>query len=157
MKKKTDEGYVMSNATIAAMTSHTLIVQSTTREQFIDCTAPIFELVRLSQLTGGLCSIFCPHTTAGITLNENSDPDVQADMLLALKRTIPQRGWPAEGLQFRHYEINSDAHLKASLMGASVTIPIVNARMVLGRWQAIYFAEFDGPRDRELIVTLLAG
>lgn len=137
------------------MTSQHLIVQSTTREQFIDCTAPIADLVRHSHLTSGLCIIFCPHTTAGITINENSDPDVQADLLLALRRLIPQRGWPAEGLAFRHFEINSDAHLKASLMGASLTIPIEAGRLALGRWQAIYFAEFDGPRDRELLVTLL--
>jgi secondary thiamine-phosphate synthase enzyme len=98
----------------------------------------------------GACLVFSQHTTAGLTVNENADPDVTADMLSELDRLVP---WRNPG--FRHGEGNSAAHLKASLCGTSLMIPVSNGRMVLGRWQAIYFCEFDGPRSRRVIVQLL--
>ncbi len=94
---------------------------------------------------------YVPHTTAGITINENADPTVRSDMEMALDRMVP------DTLAFAHSEGNSDAHVKASLMGSSVTIPVVDGRLQLGTWQGVYFAEFDGPRRRRVLVSALAG
>jgi secondary thiamine-phosphate synthase enzyme len=95
--------------------------------------------------------VSCPHTTAGITINENADPDVVRDILMGLERLFPREGG------WRHSEGNSDAHLKTALVGSSATLPIENGRVALGTWQAIYLAEFDGPRTRKVIVTVLPG
>jgi secondary thiamine-phosphate synthase enzyme len=100
----------------------------------------------------GLCMVYCPHTTAAITVNENADPDVVHDMLAWLGKAIPQ-----EQAEFRHAEGNSDSHLKASLVGPSVTLIVENGDLVLGRWQGVYFCEFDGPRTRIVHVQTLAG
>ena len=100
----------------------------------------------------GLCTVFCQHTTAGLTLNENADPDVVTDMLAELERLVP---W--NNPRFRHAEGNSAAHVKASLVGASVTVPVSGGRLLLGTWQAIWFCEFDGPRARHVAVQLTAG
>lgn len=94
--------------------------------------------------------VFVPHTTAGITINENADPSVVDDLLDSLGRLIPEKG------NYRHSEGNSDAHCKASLMGSSVLVPVKNGELLLGRWQGIYFCEFDGPRSRQFQVTVLA-
>ncbi len=99
----------------------------------------------------GICLVYCPHTTAGITINENADPDVVHDVLLGLSRAFPDRP------EFRHAEGNSFAHLKASCVGSSATIPVENGRLVLGTWQGIYFCEFDGPRRRTFYVKILEG
>jgi secondary thiamine-phosphate synthase enzyme len=94
--------------------------------------------------------VFVPHTTAGVTINENADPSVRGDLELALERLVPA------SLPFAHLEGNSDAHVKASLMGSSVTIPLRDGRLQLGTWQGVYFAEFDGPRRRRVLVSVLA-
>ena len=116
----------------------------------MDVTAQVEQAVRASGATAGICQVFVPHTTAGITLNENADPDVQRDILTALDRLVPARG------DYHHAEGNSPAHLKASLMGACVTLPIQDGRLLLGRWQGITFCEFDGPRQRALVVNIVA-
>ena len=108
------------------------------------------EVERLLPETGeGVCVLFTQHTTCGLTINENADPDVKHDILLFLQKTIPQF---YEG--FRHFEHNSDAHLKSSLMGASVTVPFENGKLFLGRWQGIYLCEFDGARERKVLVMI---
>lgn len=99
----------------------------------------------------GICHVFCRHTTAGLTINENADPDVVHDMLLELDRLVPWRN-PA----FRHAEGNSAAHVKATLTGSSLTIPVADGRLLLGTWQGVYFCEFDGPRSRRVTVTLVS-
>jgi secondary thiamine-phosphate synthase enzyme len=97
----------------------------------------------------GVCTVFVKHTTCGVTINENADPDVQHDILLFLRNLIPQY---YEG--FRHFEHNSDAHIKASVMGASVSVPFQDAKLVLGRWQGIYLCDFDGPRERTAVIHI---
>lgn len=126
-------------------------VRSTQREELVDITREVADFVTLIGVEDGAVLVFCPHTTAAITLNEDADPDVCRDLVDGLARIAPcDAGW-------RHAEGNSDAHLKASLVGPSVLVPVETARMVLGRWQGIYLAEFDGPRTRSVDVTLLAG
>jgi len=98
-----------------------------------------------------LCIVYCPHTTAGITINENADPDVASDIERALSVLVPAEG------DYRHAEGNSDAHLKASLAGASETVIVENGQLVLGRWQGLYFCEFDGPRTRTVFVKSIRG
>ena len=109
------------------------------------------QAVRESGQIDGLCTVFVPHTTAGITINENADPDVVRDMITCLEDLVP-RTFP-----FRHSEGNSDAHIKASLMGSNVVVPVVGGRLLLGTWQGIYLAEFDGPRTRKIHVTIQGG
>ncbi len=117
------------------------------RCEMLDVTAEVKDLVAKSGVRSGLCVVFCPHTTAGITINENSDPDVRADFLFALERAVPNSG-------FKHSEGNSDAHVKASMIGSSATIVIADGKLQLGRWQAIYLCEFDGPRRRLVWVKI---
>ena len=107
------------------------------------------EVAKLLPTGAGICVLFTQHTTCGITVNENADPDVQSDMLGFLQRLIPQYD-----PDFKHFEHNSDAHIKSSLMGSSVTVPFENGKLCLGRWQAIYLCEFDGPREREVIASI---
>jgi len=123
-----------------------LTVTTDRREQMIDVTSQVRQAVVESGVGSGLAFCYVPHTTAGITINENADPDVQRDILYKLNKDIPQRD------DYHHAEGNSDAHIKASLMGSSVQVLIENSGLVLGRWQGIYFCEFDGPRRRRLIV-----
>lgn len=122
---------------------------STERTGMINITDRVRETLRESGVSSGVCVIYCPHTTAGITINENADPDVVRDMLFALDKTYPDRP------EFRHAEGNSAAHLKASAMGASATIPIHEGRLLLGTWQGVYFCEFDGPRKRHFYVKII--
>lgn len=126
----------------------TLTIRSKDREELVDITRQVAETV--PETGEGVVVLFAQHTTCGLTINENSDPDVRHDVLLFLKRTIPQF---YEG--FRHFEHNSDAHLKASLMGSSVTIPFENGKLLLGTWQGIYLCEFDGPRERKVIAKTI--
>lgn len=98
----------------------------------------------------GMCILFTQHTTCGLTINENADPDVKSDMLGFLRRLIPQYD-----PHFEHFEHNSDAHIKSSLVGSSVTVPFENGKLCLGRWQGIYLCEFDGPRERKVLIKLL--
>ena len=116
---------------------------------FVDITARVRQIVRESGIEEGLCVVYCPHTTAAITINENADPDVVHDLKLALADTFPDRR------EFRHREGNSAAHLKSSVIGASETIPVTGGTMALGTWQGIYFCEFDGPRHRKVYVQVV--
>jgi len=120
----------------------------TDAENFHNITRLVTEAVRESGIETGSCLVYCPHTTAGITINENADPDVVTDVLYGLRQAFPDRA------QFRHVEGNSAAHLKASAIGASVTVPIVHGSLLLGTWQGIYFCEFDGPRNRTYYVQI---
>jgi secondary thiamine-phosphate synthase enzyme len=118
-------------------------VRTHKRNEMIDITHEVARIVDKSGIESGTVTVFCPHTTAGITINENADPDVPHDLLLTLEQIIPQHR-PG----YRHNEGNSDAHVKSSLVGASETVLIQGGRMVLGTWQGIFFCEFDGPRSR---------
>lgn len=120
-------------------------IGSTTSSPEAGATPPIQE----ESLLSGVCVIFTQHTTCGVTVNENADPDVKTDMLGFLKRLIPQHE-----PNFKHGEQNSDAHIKSSLVGCSVTVPFENGKLLLGRWQGIYLCEFDGPRERTVIVSV---
>jgi secondary thiamine-phosphate synthase enzyme len=126
----------------------TLKVRSSQREEMLEITGEVERL--LPDAGEGVCVLFTQHTTCGLTINENADPDVKRDMLLFLKNTIPQF---YEG--FRHFEHNSDAHIKASLIGSSVTVPFADGKLLLGTWQGIYLCEFDGARERKILVQLL--
>lgn len=129
----------------------TLSVPTHAREQLVDITAQVQGALERSGVRDGLAVVFSTHTTAGITINENSDPDVPHDMLHWLRTRIPQNG------EFRHGEGNADAHLKTSLFGVSQTVIVEQGRLALGTWQGIFLAEFDGPRTRKVLVKLLAG
>jgi secondary thiamine-phosphate synthase enzyme len=118
------------------------------KSQFIEITAQVALEVTHSGIKNGFCTLFVPHTTAGITINENTDPNVIRDMLGTLERLVP------ETVEYRHAEGNSDAHVKASLIGSSCTVPIISGQIHMGTWQGIYFCEFDGPRNRKLKVGL---
>jgi secondary thiamine-phosphate synthase enzyme len=131
---------------------HRVTVTTRQRCEFIDITNTVRQLVQDWGLDSGAVLIYSPHTTAGVTIQENADPDVVRDLLLWLETAIPQR-YPG----FRHAEGNSDSHLKASLMGPSVVIPVENQRLLFGTWQGIYFCEFDGPRTRSVLVQPLQG
>ena len=121
----------------------------TQQEDFYNITPQVREATAKSGLTSGIAVVFCPHTTAGITINENADPDVVRDLLIGLDKAFPDRA------NFRHCEGNSAAHLKASAMGSSATIIIENGKLLLGTWQGIYFCEFDSPRNRKFYVKVI--
>ena len=126
-----------------------LTVRTEKRDQLVNITAQVQEIVRQQGISSGICVVFVPHTTAGVTINENADPDVVWDIIYELDKRIP---WQ-DG--YRHGEGNSAAHIKASLMGSAVTVIIEEGRLQLGTWQGIYFAEFDGPRQRKAYVKVL--
>jgi secondary thiamine-phosphate synthase enzyme len=121
---------------------------NTETEGFYNITSIAQNAVTKSSIKDGICIVYCPHTTAGITINENADPDVVTDMLLGLRKAFPDRP------EFRHSEGNSSAHLKASSVGSSVTVIISGGKLLLGTWQGIYFCEFDGPRNRKYFVRV---
>jgi secondary thiamine-phosphate synthase enzyme len=125
-------------------------VRTGRRVAFVDITAEVAAEVDTAGFTDGAVVVYVPHTTAGVTINENADPSVRADIEMALERLVPPT------LPFTHLEGNADAHVKASLMGSSVTIPLQAGRLQLGTWQGVYFAEFDGPRRRRVFVNVLA-
>ena len=124
-------------------------VRTSSRNQMVDITGKVQAAVQASGVREGEVVVFCVHTTAGITINENADPDVVHDLLLTLGELIPQdrRG-------YRHGEGNSDSHCKSSLVGCSEQVPVHGGRLVLGTWQGIYFCEFDGPRSRKVVVRM---
>lgn len=126
----------------------TLKIQSTKREEMIEITREVEQILRESGQTEGICVLFTQHTTCGLTINENADPDVKSDMLSFLRKLIPQNY-----ADFRHFEHNSDSHIKSSLVGSSVIVPFENGKLLLGRWQGIYLCEFDGARERKVLVT----
>jgi len=117
----------------------------------IDITAQVRSAIKRSGVSEGICCVYTPHTTAGITIQENSDPDVKADMVGQLARMIPKSG------PFRHDEGNSDAHIKSSVIGATATLIVEDGKALLGTWQAVFFCEFDGPRERRVLVKVVAG
>jgi len=122
---------------------------SAQREDFYNVTPQVREAVVKSGVTSGIAIVYCPHTTAGMTINENADPDVVHDLLIGLNKAFPDRP------EFRHAEGNSSAHLKASAMGSSVTVIIESGKLLLGTWQGVYFCEFDPPRSRKFYVKVL--
>lgn len=122
-------------------------VKTQVKEDLIDITSQVRKEIVSSKIQNGLCLVYVPHTTAGVTINENADPDVRADILMAMKKLLP------ESLPFQHGEGNSPAHIKASLIGSSVTILIEDGRPLLGTWQGIFFCEFDGPRNRKVFLN----
>ena len=128
-----------------------LEIRTSTHSCLIDITAQVERVVGQHRIEEGLCSIFVPHTTAGITINENADPTVQSDLLAELDKMVP---WE-DG--YSHSEGNSAAHIKASLMGSSQTVFVSRGRLQLGTWQGIYLAEFDGPRTRQVWIKILSG
>ena len=119
-------------------------IRSRVRTEMIDITAEVQRALEREKSEAGICTVFVPHTTAGVTINENADPSVRADLLAALDRAVPLDAG------YTHGEGNSAAHVKASLVGSSASVPVENGRLCLGTWQGIYFCEFDGPRQRRL-------
>lgn len=127
----------------------TLSLRTTTREQLLDVTEELQELVARKGWTDGALVLFCPHTTGAVTVNEAADPDVARDIAVNMGAIVPRRG------DYRHAEGNSDAHIKTSLFGPSLLLIVDGGRLRLGTWQGVYFCEFDGPRDRKLWVQWL--
>lgn len=128
-----------------------LTVKSKARDELIDITTEVQQMVRSTGMQEGLCILYVPHTTAAVTINESADPSVKADILMILKKVIP---WEAG---YRHLEGNSAAHIKSTLVGASELIAVEDGRLTLGTWQGVFFCEFDGPRTRRVHVRLLEG
>jgi secondary thiamine-phosphate synthase enzyme len=126
-----------------------LNVRSHDREELVEITDLVKGKLKSSRATEGIVVLYVQHTTAGLTINENADPDVPRDMLHALRTLVPQHG-----MGFRHGEENSDAHIKASLIGSSVTIPFEQEKLLLGRWQGVFLCEFDGGRERQVIMMI---
>jgi len=128
---------------------NTIEIRTKSRQEFVDLTAEVGRLVAASGVKDGICVVAVPHTTAGVTVNENADPDVRADMDVALRRIVP------DSLPYAHGEGNSPAHIKASLVGSSTTLVVEGGKLRLGTWQGIFFCEFDGPRTRRAWVQVL--
>jgi len=126
-----------------------LIINTRSREEFVEITPQVEEIVNRQQIKEGICLIFVPHTTCGILINENADRDVQRDIISHLKKLVPP------GSSFRHREGNADAHIKSVLVNSSLPLLIEKGYLLLGRWQGIFLAEFDGPRRREVWVKLV--
>ena len=126
----------------------TLRVKTSRRTQLMDVTAEVERVVRASGVKSGLCYVYVPHTTAAVTINEHADPDVASDLEGVFDRLVPHSG------PYRHSEGNTDSHAKAVMVGASQVIFVEEGKLVLGRWQGIFFCEFDGPRERKMIVRV---
>ncbi len=120
-----------------------ITVVTRAREEVLDITAPVEEGLRALGVRDGIVLLFCPHTTAALTVNEVADPDVRADVGAALQRMLPE-------VPFRHREGNASAHVRAALLGPSLLLPVAGGRLALGAWQGVYFLEFDGPRERHV-------
>lgn len=135
------------------MNPHPLLTESVRtkhRSEIVDVTDTVERRVRENKITDGMVIVFVPHTTAAVTINENADPDVKHDMLKKLSELVPK-----SEPYYQHGEGNSDSHVKTAMLGNSATILIERGELVLGRWQGIYFCEFDGPRSREMQVKLV--
>lgn len=126
-----------------------LNIQTSSHESMVDITRRVEEAVAESKVQSGLCLIYVPHTTAGVTINENADPSVRRDLLMTLARAVP------ETLPYAHSEGNAAAHVKASLVGSSATVIIEDGRLSLGTWQGVFLCEFDGPRGRRVLVKIV--
>ena len=121
-------------------------ISTSSRNQLVDITGALADEVAKSGVENGTCHVYVPHTTAGVTINENADPDVARDILVGLARLVPAQG------DYRHAEGNSDAHIKALLAGFSAMVPVIDGRPALGTWQGVYLCEFDGPRRRRVFI-----
>jgi len=128
---------------------NTIEIRTRAREEVVDLTAEISRLAEASGVRRGLCVVTVPHTTAGITVNENADPDVRTDLGAALRRIVP------DSLPYAHAEGNAPAHIKAALVGSSATLVVEGGRLRLGTWQGVFFCEFDGPRTRQAWVQFV--
>ena len=128
----------------------TIDVRTSSREEFVDITAKIKQVISESGISSGICTLYVPHTTAAVTINEGADPSVKRDMLVYLNKLVPERG------DYRHMGGNSDAHIKTSFMGSSEIVIIENGKPLLGTWQSIYFCEFDGPRSRQIHIKVIS-
>jgi len=126
-------------------------VQTSSSVQFIRIDERVNEIIQGSGVQNGICTIFIPHTTAGVTINENADPDVVRDIIMEINKIVPI----SDG--YRHGEGNSAAHIKSSLVGPSISVIIENGRILFGTWQSIYFCEFDGPRSRRVFIKIIEG
>jgi secondary thiamine-phosphate synthase enzyme len=124
-------------------------VRTGARVELVDITSLVKQIVSTSGVVSGLCSVYVPHTTAGVTINENADPTVKDDILMELNKIVPFND------NYRHSEGNSAAHIKASMVGTNINIIIDNSNLVLGTWQGIYFCEFDGPRNRKVYIKII--
>jgi secondary thiamine-phosphate synthase enzyme len=124
-------------------------IRTNSQTEMIDITDLVQAVISEKKIKSGICVVFTPHTTAAVTINENADPDVPHDIINALEKTLPR------SIQYRHAEGNSPAHVKSSLVGVSELVLVENGRLVLGTWQAIFFCEFDGPRQRKVMVKFL--
>jgi len=124
-------------------------IRTRAKEEFVDLTAEVGRVVAASGVASGVCVVAVPHTTAGVTVNENADPDVRADLLMTLRRIVP------DALPYAHAEGNSPAHVKAALVGSSATLLVEGGRLQLGTWQGVFFCEFDGPRTRKVWVKVI--
>ncbi len=133
------------------MISQRLSIRTGGRTDFVDISVKVSAVVAESGVDSGMCYVYVPHTTAGVTINENADPSVQHDIINVLDRVVPWEGG------YAHAEGNSAAHVKASLMGSTAIIPIEEGRLRLGTWQGVYFCDFDGPRTRKVLVKVVAG
>ncbi|MBN1917662.1 MAG: YjbQ family protein [Verrucomicrobia bacterium] len=127
-----------------------LALSTRKRAEFVHITAEVQRVVRESGVDSGTCIVYVPHTTAGVTINENADPDVERDILDQLEHIVPRQG------AYHHLEGNADAHIKAAIMGSSVTVLVEKGALVLGTWQGLFFCEFDGPRSRHVYVKVIA-
>ena len=134
---------------MSASKMFTIKVRSQQREELVEFTSDVQNKLKESGAKEGVVTLYVQHTSAGLTVNENADPDVPRDMLHAFRTLIPQHG-----MGFRHGEENSDAHIKATLVGSSVTVPFKDGKLLLGRWQGIFLCEFDGGRERQVIMTV---
>ncbi len=130
---------------------NTIEIRTRAREEMIEITTKVAEIVAERGVKSGLCVVFTPHTTAAVTINENADPDVKSDLLMAMRGAVP------DSLPYTHGEGNSPAHVKASLVGSSASVIIEDGQLRLGAWQGIQFCEFDGPRTRQVWVKIIAG
>jgi secondary thiamine-phosphate synthase enzyme len=123
-------------------------IRTRSKEEFVDLTAAVGRIAEAAGVSEGMCVVAVPHTTAGVTVNENADPDVKADLLMTLRRIVP------DSLSYTHAEGNSPAHVKSTLVGSSVSLIIEGGRLQLGTWQGIFLCEFDGPRTRKVWVKI---
>ena len=128
---------------------HRIIIKTRSRVDFQDITLKVKDVVESSGIQSGVCHVFVPHTTAGITVNEHADPSVAQDIAAQLEALVPQH------TNYRHIEGNAPAHIKASLVGNSETLVVENGKLVLGTWQGIFFCEFDGPRNRTMLIKIM--
>jgi secondary thiamine-phosphate synthase enzyme len=127
----------------------TLHVKTSRRTEWVNITSDVNRFVAAARVAHGVCHIYIPHTTAGVTINEGADPDVASDMEVAFDRMVPRDAG------YKHFEGNSDSHIKATLVGCSQSVWIENGHLRLGRWQSIFFCEFDGPRNREVLLKIV--